>query len=358
MFSGEKISIRCSNRIKVVKIMNSSQKDQYIQIKAEHLQALMGDLFTSLVVPLHERAILIETLMEASLAGYNSHGIMRLPVYAQGIRQGDMIPGAEIKHLRETPASAYLDGRFGLGPVVATAAMELASEKATQTGIGCVSVINCNDVARLGSYVIKPAQQGLVALMVVNDAGGGPRVVPWGGVDPFLSTNPIAAGIPWQGDMPMIIDVSTSVVSLGQLKTMAARGETPPDGLLIDKAGNPTQDLKGFFAEVKRSMLLPLGGLVAGHKGFALSLLVEVLAGALSGAGCSMFVSRAQFNQSVERLIAGIKESQPASYVDEILIPGERTYQEKQRRLAGGIPVEKVVWAEVQAVMEEVNVAI
>ena len=125
-------------------------------------------------------------------------------------------------------------------------------------------------------------------------------------------------------------------------------------------------------------MLLPLGGLVAGHKGFALSLLVEVLAGALSGAGCStgqsndlerngvfilvidpeMFVSRAQFNQSVERLIAGIKESQPASYVDEILIPGERTYQEKQRRLAGGIPVEKVVWAEVQAVMEEVNVAI
>jgi len=68
--------------------MNSSQKDQYIQIKAEHLQALMGDLFTSLVVPLHERAILIETLMEASLAGYNSHGIMRLPVYAQGIRLG------------------------------------------------------------------------------------------------------------------------------------------------------------------------------------------------------------------------------------------------------------------------------
>jgi len=355
--------------------MNSNQTNQYIQLETEHLQQLMDTLFTHLAVPPHDRKILISTLMESSLAGYNSHGIMRLPMYARGIRQGDMIPGAEIKHLRETPASAYLDGGFGLGPVVATAAMELACEKATQAGIGCVSVINCNDVARLGSYVIAPARQGLIALMMVNDAGGGPRVVPWGGVDPFLSTNPIAAGIPWQGDMPIIIDVSTSVVSLGQLKTMAARGETPPEGLLIDKAGNPTQDLDGFFAEVKRSMLLPLGGLVAGHKGFALSLLVEVLAGALSGAGCStgednglerngvfmlvidpeMFVSRQQFNQHVERFIAGIKASQPASYVDEILIPGERTYHEKKRRLAGGIPVEMAVWKEIQALMSGID---
>jgi len=351
--------------------MNNQQTDQYIQLEAAFLTNYMHTFFARLDVAEDERTILVDTLMEASLAGYNSHGIMRLPMYAKGIRQGYIRLGAKIQVRQETAATAYVDGGWGLGPVTATAAMEMACQKATQVGIGCVSVVNSNDIARLGSYVIKPAQQGLVALLMVNDAGGGPCVVPWGGVQPFLSTNPLAAGIPWQGDQPMIIDVSTSVVSLGQLKTMNATEKTPPAGLLIDKAGQPTQDLAGFFAEAKESMLLPLGGLVAGHKGFALSLLVDILAGALSGAGCStgqetdldrnglfmvvidpaMFVTREAFNQSVERFLAGIKASQPAPYVDEIVIPGERAAKEKARRLSQGIPIEKAVWVEI----EEIN---
>ena len=181
-----------------------------VAVESAILAALMRDIFQGLQVSVQEGALVAEILLEASLAGYDSHGIMRIPMYAAGISSGTIVPGAGVEVLRETTASALLDARAGLGPVAAVAAVDLAIEKATESGVGCVSVVNCNDVARLGGYMVKPAEAGLMAIMSVNDAGHGPDVAPWGGVDPFLSTNPIAAGIPWrQQRAPVIIDVST-----------------------------------------------------------------------------------------------------------------------------------------------------
>ena len=324
-------------------------------------RALMIDIFARLAVPADECEILATTLMEASLSGYDSHGIMRVPKYVDGIAAGTMIPGAEFRIVRQTAASALVDAGFGLGPVTATRAMRLAGEMARQEGIGCVSTCNSNDVARLGSYVLEPAAAGQLALLMVNDAGGGPSVVPWGGVQPFMSTNPIAAGIPRGGaEEPIVIDVSTGTVAFGKLRMAANQGEAVPEGWLVDTQGQPTTDPNTFFADPQASALLPLGGLQTGYKGYALGMLVDILAGALGGAGCSTggeigregngiflmvvdparFGSPEAFTAAVDGLVAGIKGSRRAPGVDEITVPGERAARERAARERDGIPVD------------------
>ena len=336
----------------------------------------MVDILERLNVPADECAIISATLLEASLSGYDSHGIMRIPKYVDAIRQGSMVPGARIEVLRETPASIYLDAGWGLGPVTATHAVRLASQKAKQSGICCVSTFNSNDIARLGSYVLEPAQNGLIALLMVNDAGGGPSVVPWGGTQPFLSTNPLAAGIPRTGMAPIVIDISTGMVAFGKLRMFANRGKQVPEGWIVDRNGHPTTDPNTFFAEPSQSALLPLGGMLAGYKGFALGLLVDILAGALGGAGCStgaetereangifalvidpdLFSSGANFTESVEALVSGLKNTQKAPGVDEILIPGERAYQERQNRTERGIPIDRPTRERLAEILKEVGI--
>ncbi len=344
-------------------------------LESATVQALMQDILQRLDVPPDESAVVAGVLLEASLSGYDSHGIMRIPMYVHEIRQKTMLPGARVECIRETVSSAYLNAHKGLGPVAATEAVRLATQKAEQTGVGCVSIVNANDIARLGSYLLKPAEAGLVALIMVNDAGGGPNAAPWGGIDAFLSTNPLAAGIPWKKETPVIIDISTSVTSGGRLKMLVNREEPVPEGILIDGGGNPTLDLNTFFTDPKQSALLPLGGQVAGHKGFALSLLVDILAGALSGTGCSTgeengmyrngvfvlvidpdkFVSRATFREIVDRFLATLKASRTAPGVDEILIPGERAYRERQKRLKDGIPIDATTWTEIRVILDQIG---
>ena len=335
----------------------------------------MTDVFSALGVPGGDCDALVNTLLEASLAGYDSHGIMRLHMFCADIRSGEIVPDAVVQTLGETASSAYLDANHGVGPVAATRAVTVACEKAAQTGVGCVSVTRSNDIARLGGYLRQPALSGLVTIMMVNDAGGGPVVAPWGSIQPFLSTNPVAAGIPWRRDLPIIIDLSTSVVSAGRLKMLATRDEKPPPGWLIGRDGEATTDIDSFLATPQMSALLPLGGPDAGHKGFALSLLVDILAGALGGDGCSAgkwpqgnkngifvlaidpekFASRDSFERTVSEFVENLKSCERAPGIEEILLPGERSHRERQSRLENGIPVQLPVWKEVTKILDELG---
>ena len=337
--------------------------------------ALIEDIFQKLEISPDDCTTVAETLMEASLSGYDSHGIMRVPMYAADIRRGAIDVGAQLEIVQETPASIHLDAHFALGPIAATEAVRLASTKAEEVGIGCVGLGNSNDIGRLGGYLHRPASAGLIAVMLVNDAGGGPWVAPWGGTQPFLSTNPIAAAIPWRQDLPIVIDISTSIVAGGKLKMLANLDQTPPEDWLVDLKGNPTTDLSSFFTLPRQSSILPLGGLVAGHKGFALSLLVDLLAGALGGSGCSSgeesdlnrngvfvvaidpakFVGRQQFEASVTQFVARLKVTDKAPGTDEILVPGERAHQERQKRRRNGIPVDAPTRAAITALLTEID---
>ena len=347
-----------------------------IELDSGALRALMVDILTALDVPDDECAIVVNSFMEATLAGYDSHGIMRIPMYFDDIRSGRMVPGASLDTVTETPASALLDANYGLGPVVAERAVAVACDKARQTGIGCVSVTRSNEIARLGVYVREPALAGLITVLMVNDAGGGPVVAPWGSTQPFLSTNPIAVGFPWRDDTPIIIDLSTSIVAAGKLKMARSSGGNAPEGWLIDHNGETTTDVASFFAEPRMSALLPLGGLMAGHKGFALSLIVDILGGALSGDGCSsgeemgnrngvfalaidpeMFATRNVFLGHVNDFVEKLKACEPMPGVDEILMPGERSQRVREERLRDGIPIEPSVWREITHIMDELGLA-
>ena len=346
-------------------------------ISSTSLRQLMLDVFARLDVPDDHAATVADILSEASLSGYDSHGVVRVAMYANDIRQQRTKPGVEMKVLRESAASAHLDAGFGLGPVACVRAVELATEKAIASGCGCVTIVNCTDVARLGGYVSAPAQQGLFGLVMVNDAGGNPAVAPFGGTSPFFSTNPIAAGIPWLPDQPIVMDFSTSVVAGGKVKMVSRAGEPAPDGWLIDKNGEPTNDPAEFSIDGSRGALLPIGGLASGHKGFALNLLVDVLAGVLSGAGASTgrqpqedhnvngifvlvvdpehFVSRAVFKSAVEEFVANLKNSRKTPGNDEILVPGERSHRERQRRQREGIALDAETSGELERLLEELG---
>ena len=347
-----------------------------IFISHTRMQSIMNTIFTRMGIPDDERAIVVERLMEATLSGYNSHGVMRIPVYVSGIRNGIMVPGNKIEVLNETASVGHLDAHNGMGPVTATEAVSRAVAKASETGIGCISVVHSNDIARLGSYVEQPARDGYITVLMTNDAGGNPCVAPWGGVEPLMSTNPLAAGIPRGDDMPVIIDISTGVSSEGRVKMLNNQKANTPDGWLINTEGQPTNDPSAYLSSPRQAALLPLGSLIAGHKGFALSILVDILTGALSGAGCSgrfavdsdknglfvlaidpeKFVSREAFIDEVEQFTHRIKQVRKAPGVDEIYIPGERAYHERQRRMAEGVPVDRSVWDTIQEIMRELEI--
>ncbi len=353
----------------------ATSENTHFLLNSDAAFALIRDIFQTLAVPPDHCTIVAEILMEASLSGYDSHGIMRVPMYAGDIRRGAIDPNAQLEIVQETPASVHLDAHFAFGPIAATQAVRLASAKAQEVGIGCVGLGNSNDIGRLGGYLQQPAAAGLVAVMLVNDAGSGPWVAPWGGTQPFLSTNPIAAAIPWQVDLPIVIDISTSVVAGGKLKMLANLNQDPPADWLVDLQGNPTTDLSTFYALPRQSAILPLGGLISGHKGFALSLLVDIIAGALGGSGCSSgeesglnrngvfvtaidpakFVGRQQFEESVAQLVDNLKASTKAPGNDEILVPGERAHRERQHRRAQGIPVDPPTRDAIKEILAEIN---
>jgi LDH2 family malate/lactate/ureidoglycolate dehydrogenase len=344
-------------------------------IQAAGLHELMTDLFAALDVAPEDVRRVVDVLMEATLAGYDSHGVMRVARYVEGMRDGSIVARGEFTILKETAASAYVDGGRALGAVTATKAVELACAKAAATGIGCVSTKNSNDIGRLGSYLREPAKQGFLTLIMVNDSGGFPCVAPYGGAARFFSTNPLGAAIPRGEEEPIIIDMSTSMASVGKLRMAAQRGASVPEGWLIDKRGAAVVEPARYFAEPEDVFLLPLGGMLAGYKGFMLQMLVEVLAGALGGAGVSTgedpgfeanaifalaldpahFASRATFTALVDDMVTGLQNVESLPGFDGTRLPGARAAQERQLREASGIPLNQVTHAELAALVVELG---
>ena len=354
----------------------SASDPRSVRIEPDRLAWIMDRIFERLGLEEDERQVVVERLMEASLSGYHSHGVMRIIMYTEGILAGNMIPGAPMDVLGETVSTVHLDANMGMGPWTATEAMKRAVGKAAATGVGCASVVNANDIARLGGYVEQPAKDGYIALLMTNDAGGNPCVAPWGATSPLMSTNPMAVGIPRESGDPVLIDISTGVTSEGGLKMLRNKGQAVPDGWLIDGDGRTTTDAEDYFATPRRAAILPLGSLLAGHKGFALSILVDVLTGGLSGAGCSgrspedldrnalfilaidpeKFASRTAFSIEVDRLVESIRGARKAPGVTEIRVPGDGARRERERQLKQGIEIDPPVWSAILDILDELGI--
>ena len=223
-----------------------------------------------------------DVLVDGDLLGHTTHGLALLPGYLREIEQGTMRKEGAPTVVSARPAAATWDGHRLPGPWLALRAIDAAIAMAMTQGTGTVSVRRSHHIACLAAYLKRVTDRGLMLLLMCSDPAGA-SVAPFGGVSPVFTPNPLAAGIPTSGD-PILLDVSASYTTNGLTQRLHARGETLPHRWLQDARGEPTDDPSVLFNEPKGT-LLPLGGIEAGHKGYALALLIEALTGGLAGFG-------------------------------------------------------------------------
>ena len=333
---------------------------------AEELTEICLNVFQKLDIPAAEAEIVTRSMVDANRVGHDSHGVIHLAKYVHELEAGLIQPGAPIETLHASASIAVLDGNWGFGPVIATRAVELAIQKAKQTDVSSVAVSRCNETGRLGGYACLAADAEMIALLTANDHGGGTCVAPHGGVEGRLSTNPIACAVPIEGQDPIVLDMSTSVVASGKIRVKQHQDEPVPHGWLIDTEGESATDANDFYG-TSPAALLPFGGITA-HKGFGLSVIVDILSGALTGAGCSQnedarvgnglfvlvinvasFRGFPGFSAEIARFIGYLKSAKRAAGVDAIRMPGERGWKEQRKREREGIPIDAETWQQIQA---------
>lgn len=339
-------------------------------LAAPRLEDLAARIFAALGTPEADARWIATLLVRANLRGHDSHGVIRIPQYVGSVRRGETNPRPTIDVVHDTSTTAVVDGDLGFGQVVARRATEVALDKARTHGLGAVGVRRSNHIGRLADYAELAAQQGFVGLIWTN-APTAVSVVPHGAVERRLSTNPVAVAVPGPGgSVAVSVDMATSVVAEGKVRVKRNRKEPLPEGWAIDAGGRPVTDA-GVFYGPPRAGLLPVGG----HKGTALSLVVEVLAGILSGTGAigptpgpvlngtfillidvARFLPLAEFTQQVATLTSFVKSAQPAPGVGEVLVPGEPEARCEAVRRAGGIPVEDETWRQIEEIAAELGV--
>ena len=343
-------------------------------IPAKQLQTISIDIFKTIGISEDKAQTIATSLVEANLAGHDSHGVLRLPQYVRGIQDKSIDPNVEIEIVNQTTSSALIDGHWGFGQVIATQAMEIAIEKAKAHVISAVNVYNCNHIGRLSDYVLMAAQAGMIGILFVNGHGADQGVAPWGGIARRLGTNPMACAIP-TGEDPILIDLTTGVVAGGKIRAYRNRGEPLPNGWIVDAEGNPSTDPAAYL-DNPQGALLPFGG-IAGHKGYGLGMIVDILAGAMCQAGCSRpisprlgnalfimainiedFTPITNFEEHVTQLIDFVKASPTAPGFDEISIPGERSARTRRDRLANGIPLDDATWENLAETARQVGVEV
>src|SRR5262249_14187455 len=237
-------------------------------------------IFEAVGAPAHEAALVADELVASSLMGVDSHGVMRIPEYLELLAKGTIVPGAPVTVCQTSTTTAVVDGGLNFGAVTARRVVETAVAIAKQHKTACISTRRCNHVGRLGAWVQAAAGEDLIALATANSPVHGHFVLPWGGRHGRLATNPLAYAVPTGRD-PIVTDISTSVVPEGKIRWHRNQGKPLADGWVIDAEGRPTTDPNRFYGPPMGG-ILPLGG-SAGHKGSALSLLVEILGSALAG---------------------------------------------------------------------------
>ena len=325
---------------------------------AEVLLELSAALIEAMGSPGEDALIVGRHLVEAQLAGHDSHGLIRLPQYHAHVLEGKVKPGARVEIIRETPTTALLDGHYTWGQVTAMQAIKLGISKAEENGIAALSLRNCYHVGRVGVYPLAAAERGFIAQVHCNGHGVC-RVAPWGGTEPRLATNPIAIAIPTRAE-PLLVDITTSVVAEGKVRVSRNAGRKIPEGWVLDSDGRPTTNPADLY---EGGTLLPLGGR-EGHKGYGLSIVVDLLGGALSGAGCGTmtekvgtglfiqltdprcFCEREEFLDQVDRFTEYLKSSPLKEGVDDILLPGEPEQRTAARRRKQGIDIDDGTWGQ------------
>lgn len=325
-------------------------------MQPHHLTDLVARIFAAVGAPQDIAQIVAESLVSSDLVGHESHGVVRVRQYLDAIRRGDLAPAARPQIAHSDRGVVTVDAQRSFGQVAARFTVEQGIARARQHGLAAAGLINCGHVGRLGEWVQLAAEQETIALAFCNGGGVRGAVTPYGGAARLLGTNPIAAGIPVADRPPVVLDFATSAVAEGKVRVARNRGKSIPEGWILDRQGMPSTDPNALYAD---GMLLP----AAGHKGYALSLLVEFLGGILTGNGCpalgnvrpgngvlflvldvAAFRPLADYLADGARLAATVKAVPPAHGFDEVLLPGEPEQRMQSERRSNGILVDDATW--------------
>jgi len=332
------------------------------------LRRFCEEALKKLGVPAGDARTTTDVLVTADLRGIESHGVARLGRYVAGLKKGFMRPTDQSRIIKETKATALVDGGQSLGQVVGRKGMDLAIKKARDTAVGVVAVRNSNHYGIAGYYSLMALEHNLVGVSTTN---AGPLVVPTFGRTAILGTNPISLAAPALKEKAFVLDMATSTVPRGKVEVYNRLGKPMPHGWAVDETGRSSTDPKRVLNALANRLgggLLPLGGEgedLGGHKGYGLALMVDVLSGVLSGAATGLqvyadeqrpnvghffmaldpaaFRPLDEFRRDMDRLALELKDSPKADGQDRIYVHGEKSFARMEKYRQEGIPLDPKV---------------
>ena len=341
------------------------------RFKSQELRSLVSRLAIADGVPAHDAEVFARVLVDADLQGVSTHGVSRLNIYLQRIEKGLIDPKASLGIDRNGGSVLALDAGNGLGQVQAMKALDMLMPLAKQNGIAAATIRNSQHFGALSFYCNRAAEEDMILLAMTNCE---PAMSPAGGFQPFFGTNPIATSFPTGKGYSVKIDMATSIIARGNIIVAQKKGQAIPEGWALDPNGEPTTDASQALLGTVLTM--------AGHKGYALALMIEVFSSVLSGAAIgpeigsmyknmdrkqdvghffcllniAAFLDVADFKRRMDETIDSIKSSKRRPGVDEILIPGERSSRKAAENEAAGIVVPDVTAAELKDLCTRLNV--
>ena len=336
-------------------------------VLARDLRRFTTQVFTRHGLPAGDARQIGNDLVEANLRGIDSHGVVRIPIYAERLRRKTVNPRPDIRVERMTAVAAHVDGDDGMGFVVGRRAMAEAIALAQQAGVGLVGVQRSTHYGMAALYVLQAVDAGMIGLAFTNSS---PAMPVWGGRSLFLGASPFAVAAPAARHKPFVLDMAMTVTARGKVRLAAERGEPIAPGIALDAEGRPTTDARAAMEGV----LLPFGG----AKGSGFGMLMEVMAGVLTGAAFGgevkslyfdlsgpqnvghlfvairpdLFIPKDAFLDRMDALIERAKACQPAAGFEQIMVAGEPEARSRVARAVEGIPLTAEVY---EALLEEAS---
>jgi uncharacterized oxidoreductase len=339
--------------------------DRPARVSADRLRRLTSAILSTGGSAAAEADLVADHLVQANLAGHDSHGVGMIPAYVRHLRAGLVVPNTRAKVVKDDGAVLMFDGGRGYGRCVAGEAMAAGIERCRQTGVVALTLANAHHIGRVGAYGELASGAGLVSLHFVNVTDHRAIVAPFRGSDARFVTNPVCIALPGtERQPPVLLDMATSAIAMGKVRVAKNEGHLVGEGILIDEKGQPTRDPNVMYRE-PHGALLPFGG----HKGYALAVVTELLAGALSGGPTiqpdnerkggtinnmfAVLVDPARLagvdwlRREIDGFIDYVKGSPPADATAPVLVPGDPERIARAERSRTGVSVDATTWEEI-----------
>lgn len=340
-------------------------------IDAEPMLAFAAAALAKAGMPTDDARLAADSLVQADLWGHQSHGAMRIPWYVARLKSGAATPVCATELVVDAGAVGVIDGHDGMGQVVAARAAHDAIRRAKAHGVGAVAVRNANHFGTAMYFTLMAPPEGCIMFLSTNAS---PAMAPWGGREKLVGTNPWSWAAPAGRHAPMVLDIANTGVARGKIHLARQQGVAIPDGWAINSQGEPTNDPTEALAGVIQPM--------AGHKGYAIAVIMDVLSGVLSGGGfgpdivgpdrpdrksgvgfllialdIAAFQPLAAFNARMETLIDGLKAANRAKGVEEIFYPGEIEARTAARHRAEGLALRADTLTDLDALADDLGIA-